>query len=285
MSLLPLLLLGGALAAGALLSLGVLDLLGSIPRIAAWIRSSFAPLWRAGEEGYLPTPAERRRIAVLAAVAALATSLFVSGFGPLVLLAAAGPPLAFALIRQRRSRYRANVENALPEVSGAIADSMSGGASLATALADADRSLQGAAAKEFARVRVDLGLGLTTRESLGSLAERLRSERIDALVTLLLAGSASGGDLVLLLHRFGEADRSRRRTLKDAESATAQARYTGLMVVALPAGAALFAELVRPGFFGGIVSDPTSTFLLVAALILQVLGLSVVRRLGRGGDR
>jgi Flp pilus assembly protein TadB len=58
-----------------------------------------------------------------------------------------------------------------------------------------------------------------------------------------------------------------------------------MLVVALPAGAALFAELVRPGFFGGILRDPASSMLLVLAGLLQVLGLFVVRRLGRAAER
>jgi len=283
LSSLPLLL--GALAAGALLSFATHDAVRSIPRFARWLSSSLVPLRRAGDEGYLPDQAERRRLALLATGAALLLIVFVTGLGPLMLLAAAGPPLALAVIKRRRARYRYRVEAAIPEVTVAVGDALAGGASLQGALSEAGLSLQGPPAKEFARVRVDLELGMSARGSLESLARRLRSERVDALVTLLLSGSASGGDLVLLLRRFGEAELSRRRALRDASSATAQARYTGMLVVALPAGAALFAELVRPGFFGGILRDPASSMLLVLAGLLQVLGLFVVRRLGRAAER
>jgi tight adherence protein B len=102
---------------------------------------------------------------------------------------------------------------------------------------------------------------------------------------MLISGTRSGGDLVVLLRRFGEADRSRRRALKDANSATAQARYTGMLVVAMPAGAALFAEVVSPGFFAGILADPASTLLLSLAGLLQFIGLLAVKRLGRSAER
>jgi tight adherence protein B len=275
----------GAVAAGALLSFSANDVFRSIPGATEWLRSSLIPLRRAGDEGYLPDRGERRRLGLVASGAVLLFSVLVAGVGPMMLLATAGPALAFAVIKHRRSRYRMQVEIAIPEVTATLSDSLSGGASLQGALLEAGRSLQGPPAKEFARVRVDLDLGLSARESLDGLSRRVGSERIDALVTMLISGTRSGGDLVVLLRRFGEADRSRRRALKDANSATAQARYTGMLVVAMPAGAALFAEVVSPGFFAGILADPASTLLLSLAGLLQFIGLLAVKRLGRSAER
>jgi tight adherence protein B len=275
----------GAVAAGALLSFAANDVFRSIPGATEWLRSSLIPLRRAGDEGYLPDRGERRRLGLVASGAVLLFSVLVAGVGPMMLLATAGPALAFAVIKHRRSRYRMQVEIAIPEVTATLSDSLSGGASLQGALLEAGRSLQGPPAKEFARVRVDLDLGLSARESLDGLSRRVGSERIDALVTMLISGTRSGGDLVVLLRRFGEADRSRRRALKDANSATAQARYTGMLVVAMPAGAALFAEVVSPGFFAGILADPASTLLLSLAGLLQFIGLLAVKRLGRSAER
>ena len=275
----------GALVAGVLLSLAAYEAARSLPVIAEWMNSAMKPLRRAGSEGYLPDSTERLRLGFLATLFALSMVILIAGIGPAMVLAAAGPSAAFALIRRRRSAYRDRVERSVPELSVAIADALAGGASLQRALVEAGRSLQGPSAAEFARIRVDLDLGLSPRESLSGLAARVRSERIDALVTLLTTVSDSGGDLVLLLRRFGEADRNRQMTLKDADSATAQARYTGMLVVALPAGAALFAELVRPGFFAGILADPLSAMLLLLAALLQTVGLSIVRRVARSVSR
>jgi tight adherence protein B len=275
----------GAVVAGALLSLAAADVLRSIPGATEWLRSSLTPLRRAGDEGYLPDRGERRRLALVASGVVLLLSLLLAGVGPLMLLAAAGPALALVVIRHRRSRYRMQVEIAIPEVSAALSDALAGGASLQGALLEVGASLHGPPAKEFARVRIDLGLGLSAREALGGLSRRVGSERIDALVTLLITGTRSGGDLIVLLRRFAEADRSRRRALRDANSATAQARYTGMLVVAMPAGAALFAEIVSPGFFVGILGDPASTVLLSLAGLLQVIGLLAVKRLGRTVER
>jgi tight adherence protein B len=83
------------------------------------------------------------------------------------------------------------------------------------------------------------------------------------------------------MRRLAAAAAERDRVADEARAATTQARFTGLLVVALPAGAALFAELLEPGFISRVLAEPTSAALLVAAAGLQAAGFAVIRRLGR----
>ena len=47
------------------------------------------------------------------------------------------------------------------------------------------------------------------------------------------------------------------------------------------AGAAVFAELIQPGFVGGLVGNPASAALLALAAALQLAGFAAIRRLSR----
>jgi Flp pilus assembly protein TadB len=71
---------------------------------------------------------------------------------------------------------------------------------------------------------------------------------------------------------------------EDARSATAQARFTGYLVVAMPAGAALFTELIRPGFLGSLVSSPPALAVLAVSVLMQVAGFVAISRLARVGE-
>jgi tight adherence protein B len=133
----------------------------------------------------------------------------------------------------------------------------------------------------MAQVRAELRLGAPTRDALAALRQRLDSPRVDAFATALLSQELAGGDLAVLLRRFSAAAADRDRTEADARSATAQARFTGLLVVAMPAGAALLAELLEPGFVAGLFAQAGSTSLLVAAAALQLAGFAAIRRLSR----
>jgi tight adherence protein B len=270
--------------AGGLVAVAVREALISAPGAASWLRTSIVPLRRASREGYAPSADEQRRLALLGSGAIAAMTILITGFGPLALIAAAGPWCVGALVAGRRERYRRAVERSVPDVAAAIADAISGGHSVRGALAAAAGSLEGPSSAELARVAADLELGASTRDALDAMRGRLRSDRIDSLATALLSQQVAGGDVAGLMRRLATAAADRDRVADEARAATTQARFTGLLVVALPAGAALFAELLQPGFVSRVISEPASAAMLVAAGGLQVLGFALIRRLGRPSE-
>jgi tight adherence protein B len=196
-------------------------------------------------------------------------------------LSVAGPASAGWAISSRRRRYRRSVERSLPEVAGAVADSLSAGRSLRASLPAAASSLDGPPAAELARLAAELDLGAATGEAIEAWRRRMRSERVDAFAGALLSQRLAGGDLAGLLRRFAIGAAERDRAAEDARSATAQARFTGLLVVAMPSGGALFAELIQPGFLVRLLGSPPSALLLALAAALQAAGFVAIRRLSR----
>jgi tight adherence protein B len=274
----PLLPLAGA-AAGGLMALAVREALLATPALARWLRLALEPLHRAGEEGYAPSTLERRRLAAVGAGAALLGGWFLAGATAAVPLTIAGPGLAGWAVSSRRRRYRRSVERALPEVAAAIADSLAAGRSLRASLPAAASSVDGPAAVELARLGAELELGAPTVEAIEGWRRRMRSARVDAFAAALLSQRRAGGDLAGLLRRFADGAAERDRAAEDAKSATAQARFTGLLVVAMPSGGALFAELIQPGFLAKVLGAPASAVLLALAAALQVVGFVAIRRL------
>jgi tight adherence protein B len=270
----------GALA-GGMLAVGAREALAASPAAAAWLLGAIEPLRRAGSEGYAPSAAERKRLAWIGSGLLLAGALLISGPGPLAILAAAGPAAAGWAVNRRRARYRRAVESHMPEVATAIADALAAGRSVRGSLAAAADSLEGPAAAEMARVAADLSLGVPTAEALADLARRLESERVEVFRVAMLSQQLAGGDLATLLRRYAAATAERRRVAEDARAATAQARFTGLLVVALPAGAALFAELLEPGFTARLLAHGAAIAMLGFAAVLQAAGFFAIRRLGQ----
>jgi tight adherence protein B len=232
----------------------------------------------------VPSASEQRRLGLLGSGAIAILALLVTGPGPLAIAAAAGPWCVSVLVAQRRERYRRAVERSVPDVAGSIADAISGGHSVRGALAAAADSLDGASSAELARIAADLELGASTGDALAAMRDRLRSERIDWLATALLSQQVAGGDVAALMRRLAAAAADRDRVEDEARAATTQARFTGLLVVALPAGAALFAELLQPGFISRVLAEPASAAMLMAAGVLQMVGFALIRRLGRPAE-
>jgi tight adherence protein B len=267
--------------AGGLLAMAAREAVLASPAVAAWLRLAIEPLRRAGREGYAPSTRERRRLAALGAVAAILAGWLLGGLEVALPLSVAGPALAAWAISSRRHRYRAAVERSLPEVATAVADSLAAGRSLRASLPAAAAYLDGPPAAELARLGAELDLGAGTAEAVAAWRSRMRSERVDAFAAALLSQRLAGGDLAGLLRRFAAGAAERDRVAEDAKSATAQARFTGLLVVAMPTGGALFAELVQPGFLAKLMGAPASAVLLAMAAGLQAIGFVAIRRLSR----
>jgi tight adherence protein B len=276
----PLLSLLGA-AAGGLLALAVREALLASPAVASWLRLALEPLRRAGREGYAPSTLERRRLAAIGAGGALLGGWFLAGWTVAAPLAIAGPGLAGWVLSSRRLRYRRTVERALPEVAAAIADSLAAGRSLRASLPAAGDSVDGPASVELSRLGAELALGAPTAEAVDGWRLRMRSPRVDAFAAALLSQRRAGGDLAGLLRHFAAGAAERDRAADDARTATAQARFTGLLVVAMPSGGALFAELLQPGFVGKVLGAPASAALVALAGALQAAGFVAIRRLSR----
>jgi tight adherence protein B len=274
---LPILLAG---AGGAAVAVALREGLGSMPALASQLDAAARTLVLAGRENRAPTEAERRRLGAVAGVVLCALALMLAGLGPLAGIAAAGPALAGWAVAARQRRYRERVEDDVPAIASGIADAVSAGGSLRLALLGAGATLEGPSAVELARVSADLELGMPAREALAGLTRRIPSERIGSLVTAILSQERAGGDLALLLRRHADAAARRQRAERDARSATAQARLTGGMVVAMPLFMGLLVELISPGFLAGMLAETASLVLLVAAGILQLCGFLAIRKLG-----
>lgn len=270
-----------AALAGGLAALAGRETVLASPAVARWLRLALEPLRRAGEEGYAPSTLERRRLAGVGVGAALLGGWFLGGAIVAAPMAVAGPALAGWAVSSRRRRYRRALERSLPEVAAAVADSLSAGRSLRASLPAAALSVDGPAAVELTRLGAELDLGASTVDALEGWRRRMRSPRVDAFAAALLSQRRAGGDLAGLLRRFGDGAAERDRAADDARSATAQARFTGLLVVAMPSGGALFAELIQPGFLAKVLSGPGSAVLLAMAAALQAAGFAAIRRFSR----
>jgi tight adherence protein B len=236
---------------------------------------------RIGREGRDPGAAERRRLLLAAAgMSFFAGTLLI---GPLVgaALAAAAPWAGARALRMRRERYRAAVDDGAAGMALALADAMTGGHSLRGALTEAARAVPGPAGRELARVAGELAAGARTDAALDAMRARARSERLDTLVAACLLQRRAGGDLARLLRDCAGSFEDHARLAGEVRTATAQARFTGAIVVFLPAGGALLAELASPGFVAGLWSSFLTAWLVGLALGLQVVAAVLIRRLGR----
>lgn len=234
-----------------------------------------------GREGRDPGALERRRLLLVGSGAAFVIGMLIAGPLAGVALAAGGPWAVARVLRARRERYRRTVDAEVPGLALALADALAGGHSLRGALSEARRSVSGAAGHELRRTVAELGAGAPTEDALEAMGLRAGSARLDTVVAACLLQRSAGGDLARLLREGARAMEEGARLEGELRAATAQARFTGLLVVLLPVGGALLAELASPGWTAGLLGSFLTAWLVGIAMVLQVVAAVAIRRLGR----
>jgi tight adherence protein B len=236
--------IAGALALRDLLGRGVLAGGTGAARALAGLVDAVVTL---GSEGRAPGAAERRRLLVAGAGLAVVTGWLLIGAVAGLALGAGGPWLVARLLRARRERFRRAVDAGAPALGLAVADALAGGHSLRGALVEASRSVGGAAGHELRRACAELAVGAPTDAALEAMRARVRSPRLDTVVAACVLQRRAGGDLGRLLRETARAMEEQSRLEGELRAATAQARFTGLLVAGLPLGGAVLAELASPG--------------------------------------
>jgi tight adherence protein B len=275
-----------AFAAGGLGALALAEASRSLGRMLPGAALRLATLVEAvvrlGREGRDPGAAERRKLLLAGSAAGLGLGAFLGGPRAGAALAAVCPWALSRLLRARRERYRAAVQSGIPAVAEAIADALRGGHSLRASLMEAARSTSGAAGHELRRIAAELATGARTEEALEALCRRSPSAAVDTLVAACLVQRRAGGDLAQLLRDCARTLEEQRRLEREVSAATAQARFTGVLVVLLPLGGALLAELASPGFLAGLWGSFLTAWLVGLALVLQAAAAFLIRRMARG---
>jgi tight adherence protein B len=251
------------------------------PRLASAAGALAQTALRAGREGRDPGAEERRRLLAAGGLAALADGWLAAGPVAGAVCAAAGPFAASRALRAARERYRRAVDAGASAMATALADALSGGHSLRGAVGQAAAGLDGAAGRELRRVAGELLLGARTEVALEAMRARARSHGVDTIVAAALLQRGAGGDLARLLRDSARALEDHARLEHDARAATAQARFTGLIVVLLPLGGALLAELASPGYVGRLAGSFLTAWLGGLALAMQAVAAVLIRRIGR----
>jgi len=217
---------------------------------------------------------------VLAAVAALLAGVYVLDSPRLALLLAAlavGGPFLF--IYHLRQKWERQVAEQLPDAIELITRAMRAGHSLQMGLALVGREMGEPIRGLFKRAHDEMDLGLRMERSLSMLAERVGSQDMHIFVTALLIHREVGGDLAEMLDRLAYVIRARSRLAGKIRAMTAEGRFSGLVLSIAPMVVLAVLLLINPAYIGDFLKEPTGQALLAAALLLQVAGAILIKRI------
>ncbi len=121
--------------------------------------------------------------------------------------------------------------------------------------------------------------GMPMPEALRSLAERIPLLDARFFVTAVLTQRETGGNLSEVLDNLAVVIRDRFKVKRQVRVVTAHGRITGWILSAMPPSLAGILCIVSPEHMKLLITDPLGLKMIAAALVLQVLGTVVIRKL------
>lgn len=188
-------------------------------------------------------------------------------------------PIVYLLFLRRR---RLNAfQSQFPDALDTITRAIRAGNALSGAIRVVGEDMPDPVGAEFRRVDEEIRLGMDPGEALFRLQKRVPVEDIGFFCAAIRIQRAAGGNLAEILDRLAEVIRERFKILSYARVLSAQHRWSAVCVGLSPAIFAVVFELLHPGYFSALATNPIGPYLVGAGLVLEAIGFFMVWRIAQ----
>ena len=193
-------------------------------------------------------------------------------------LASAGPLLYVHYLASKRLR---RFLEQMPDGLDMMSQGLQAGLGLSQAQVYVAKEAPDPLGTEFSIFMEELNLGLPIREAIEGFQQRMPLPEMRLFSTALLVQREVGGSLVELLTTLADVIRDRFRIEREIRTLTAQNRMAAWVVSAVPPLLAGAMSFMDPVTMREVIAHPVGRGMLIAALVLEVLGILTFRRLLR----
>lgn len=217
--------------------------------------------------------------------AALALVCFTIGF---VLLGNAFLALPLAIpgyfiprfwVKHLQAKRRKTFDDQLVDALQLLASTLKSGYSFLQGMEAVVRESPPPISEEFDLLIKEIGIGAKADEALLRLVERVRSHDLELVVTAIMIQRQVGGELAGILENIIKTVRERQKIKRDISTLTAQQRWSGYIIGALPIFLLIIINLVNPGYSGELLFTTHGHIMLGMAMVLELIGFFMIRRI------
>ena len=216
-------------------------------------------------------------LALGAVLAVVASGLSRSRWG-LPVGAAVGFALPFLVLNMKRTRRMRAFEEQFPEGLDLIARALKAGHAFATGLKMVADEMPEPVGPEFRKTFDEQNFGLPLKDALDNLTYRVPLLDVRFFATAVLIQRETGGNLSEILENLGHVVRERFKILRQVRVYTAHGRFTGYVLLALPAVLCIALSFINPDHMNLLFRERMGQMMLLGALVLQTVGYLWIRQ-------
>ena len=187
--------------------------------------------------------------------------------------------LPFIFVRITRQKRLAKFNFQIGDALGIMSNSLRSGFSFLQAMDMVRKELPDPISKEFGRTFQEMNLGTPAEEALQNMAERVKSDDLDLLVTAVLIQRQIGGNLAEVLDNIADTIRERVRIKGQIKSVTAQGRISGLVIGLMPFALAAIMFIISPSYILTLFTSKIGIMLVVGAIFMEFIGVMAIKKI------
>jgi tight adherence protein B len=253
--------------------------LPGVDRLVAGTRGGISLQSLIDQSGVRITPSAVVLISVMGALTAGLITYLLLPLALVAMLVALGVAFApFGFLLHRRGRRLKKFEEMFPEALDLLSRAIRAGHAFQTAMGMVADELPEPVGPEFKKTFDQQNFGLPLRDALNELSERIHLLDVRFFVTAVLIQRDTGGNLSEILDNLAHVVRERFKIQRQVRVHTAHGRFTGYVLLALPAALAVALSVINPDHMQLLFHERMGQVMLMGAIVMQSIGFVWIRK-------
>jgi tight adherence protein B len=193
--------------------------------------------------------------------------------------AAAVSLIPFMYVKRARNKRLNTFEEQFPEAVDLLGRALRAGHAFTTGVLMAAEEIPAPVGDEFKKLYDQQNFGMPLPDALHGFAERIPLIDARFFATAVLTQRETGGNLGEVLDNLASVIRERFKVKRQVRVLTAHGRITGWILAGFPPALAAAMFAIAPQHMTLLITDPLGIKMIVGALVLQVTGTLIIRKL------
>jgi tight adherence protein B len=183
-----------------------------------------------------------------------------------------------AIVRKKRTSRLNKFEEHFPEALDLLSRGIRAGHAFSAGMKMVADEIGEPVGPEFRKAFDEQNYGLPLKESLNNLSERIPLLDVRFFSTAVLIQRETGGNLSEILDTLANVVRERFKIRRQVRVHTAHGRFTGWVLMALPAFLAVALTFINPDHMKLLFEDRLGQMMVIGSVVMQAIGFFWIKQ-------
>ncbi len=187
--------------------------------------------------------------------------------------------LPLLLLKMAEGAYYSKFQEQLPEALDLLARAVRSGHAVTSGLEMISQEMTTPIKAEFSEVNDEVKLGLTLKEALDNLCERVPSMDVRFFAIAILLQKETGGNIAEILDNISRLLRERVQFARQVKALTAEGRYSAGVLISLPILMFIYIYFANYEYVSTLWTEKIGHYMLFGAIVMQLIGAWIIKKI------